>query len=292
MNAICDFPSISTNPINIFPIRKRKRPTRYPDSLLSKTFVINEDKFDFGPLLIGKNFEKKHEADIMKVNSSVYRITNSGKYKSEVSFDLASNVFETEDYKKGIYMFEPENIDLEVDETKEIRVWCIPDEPKKFVDELVCMIKGNPKPYVVKMVCQGSKPNIRLSVEQLEFERILLNKETTKIIKVINEGVLPAKWSLKGLEELPEEFKLSMTEGTLKPAKEHKIHITFSSEKQDKFENELKLHVEDVEEIGIIQEEQPLVLRAEAFNISVDFEGFENNEQVIQFGDVEVGRRI
>ena len=252
VNAICDFPSVSKNPINVYPHRRRKRPTKYPDSLLSKTFVVSEDKFDFGPLLIGKNEENKQEEILKSKNSSVFRITNSGKYKAEVLFDLASNVIQTGDYKKGIYTFEPESMDLEVDQTREVRVWCIPDEPKKFVDELICMVKGNPKPFIIDLQCQGSKPAVRLSVEQLEFERILLKKETTKLIKVINEGVLPANWKLNGLEEMPEVFKLSMTEGTLKPSKEHKVYVTFSSELQDKFAHTLSLYVEDVEEIGIL----------------------------------------
>lgn len=50
-----DFPAISNLPKNIFNNVKRTRPPTVPDCYLSKAFVLNENNFDFGPLLIGKN---------------------------------------------------------------------------------------------------------------------------------------------------------------------------------------------------------------------------------------------
>lgn len=292
ISAICDFPSILTNPVNVFPFRKRKRGAKYPENLISKHYITNEDTFYFGPLLIGKNPDERRNEDMMKMNSTIFRISNDGKYKAEVSFDLASSVIDKKGYKKGIYFFEPENMDLEVGETKEVRVWSVPDEPKEFIDELICMTRGNPKPFIIKMKSLGSKPEVRLNTNILQFERILLDKEITKTVKVVNEGTIPAKWSLKDIEELPGVFKISMTEGVLKPSKEATIEITFASSSQMKYDQTINLAVQDIEEVGIKMEVQPLQLLAEAFNISVDFEGFEKEEQMIEFGDVEVGRRV
>lgn len=37
------------------------------------------------------------------------------------------------------------------DVPKEIRVWAIPDEDKKFKDDLIIMIKDNPIPVIIPM---------------------------------------------------------------------------------------------------------------------------------------------
>ena len=51
---------------------KKSRPPQAPDSYLQKTFVVSENLFDFGPLLIGKDPEKRHtDETVKKVNSSV-----------------------------------------------------------------------------------------------------------------------------------------------------------------------------------------------------------------------------
>jgi hydrocephalus-inducing protein len=50
-----DFPSISNIPKNLFNAVKKSRPATVPECYLSKSYVLSENVFDFGPLLIGKN---------------------------------------------------------------------------------------------------------------------------------------------------------------------------------------------------------------------------------------------
>ena len=72
LNAICEFPTINSNYRNVFMTNKKSRPPQAPDSYLQKTFVVSENLFDFGPLLIGKDPEKRHtDETVKKVNSSV-----------------------------------------------------------------------------------------------------------------------------------------------------------------------------------------------------------------------------
>jgi hypothetical protein len=52
---------------------KKSRPTALPESLLSKTFVVSENVFDFGPLLIRKDPEKRNtDEKLRQVNSCVF----------------------------------------------------------------------------------------------------------------------------------------------------------------------------------------------------------------------------
>jgi hydrocephalus-inducing protein len=79
-NAVCDFPQINTFYKNLYLNYKKVRPTTEPESFLQKTFVISENTFDFGPLLIGKDPEKRDDDEVKSVNGTFFQITNNGKY--------------------------------------------------------------------------------------------------------------------------------------------------------------------------------------------------------------------
>lgn len=52
---------------------KKLRPAQPPESYLQKCFIVNENVFDFGPLLINKDPEKRHtDETVKKVNSYVF----------------------------------------------------------------------------------------------------------------------------------------------------------------------------------------------------------------------------
>lgn len=59
LNAGCEFPTINSNFRNVFMTHKKSRPPQPAESLLSKTFVVTENVFDFGPLLIKKDPEQR-----------------------------------------------------------------------------------------------------------------------------------------------------------------------------------------------------------------------------------------
>ncbi len=63
-------------------------------------------------MLIGKNPEEKDEVAIKGINSSVFRITNNGKFKTNISFHFASELGEDDEdnvneYKAGVFYLEP-----------------------------------------------------------------------------------------------------------------------------------------------------------------------------------------
>ena len=90
MNALCEFPTINSNFRNVFMQQKKSRPANPPECFISKYYIVSENQFDFGPLLIGKDSEKKHEDVVKKMKSRVVRITNNGKYDLSASFTLKS----------------------------------------------------------------------------------------------------------------------------------------------------------------------------------------------------------
>ena len=290
LNAICEFPSINSNYKNVFMAQKKSRPAQAPESYLSKCFVVSEGVFDFGPLLIGKDPEKRQSDELVKkVNSSVFQISNNGKYDLQASFTLRSSLPAEEGGtgEKSPFIIEPETMDLKVDETKHLTVYSFPHEAKPFKDEVVCLLKDNPNPVIFNVQCLGAKPVVEVDQDVVEFDRLLLDKKLTKTLTLKNVCSIPVKWKLSGVEGLPEEFVVSKTSGMIKPCKEELVEITFSAKKEQKFSPKLTLEVEDTEGYSVKQEPKAIELRAEAFKISLDIKF--SHEQILDFEAVRVG---
>lgn len=91
---------------------------------------MSENVFDFGPLLIGKDPEKRHNDEIIKrVNSSFLQISNNGKYEINATFTLRSSlpVEEGGTGEKSPFILDPDNMDLKIDETKNLVVYAFPE---------------------------------------------------------------------------------------------------------------------------------------------------------------------
>lgn len=91
---------------------------------------MSENVFDFGPLLIGKDPEKRHVDEVVKrVNSSVLQISNNGKYDLQATFTLRSSlpVEEGGTGEKSPFILDPDNMELKIDETKNLTVYAFPD---------------------------------------------------------------------------------------------------------------------------------------------------------------------
>ena len=80
---------------------------------------MSENVFDFGPLLIGKDAEKRHDEAIRRMNGTFFQITNNGKYELEASFVLRSTLPAEEGgpTEKSPFLIEPAEAKLKVDET-------------------------------------------------------------------------------------------------------------------------------------------------------------------------------
>ena len=293
IQALCEFPSINTNPKNVFMVQKRLRPSSPPESYLSKCFISSEGVFDFGPLLVGKDQEKRGEevdvdGTLKKANSCQFRITNNGKYDLQAKFALESSQVNDEPQPKSPFIFEPEIMNLKVEETENLTVWCFPEEDKVYNDKIVALIKENPNPATFSVQCTGAKPIVKVDNLIVQFDRLLLNKPAKRTLTLTNDCQIPVKWALKSEGDIPEEFKISKLEGELKACQEVEVEITFSSEKQDQFLHKLSLEVEDTEGFEIKQEPQEIELVAEAFDITVDID-LKNEENILDFGAVRVG---
>ena len=288
ITGMCEFPQINQNVKNLYMSIKKQRPPE-KEALIIKSFVQAENLFEFGPLLIKKDAEKREDPTVQQVNSTIFQITNNGKYPVEASYTLKSTLSPEEGGQEGKspFIIEPSEETIEVDETKSLRVYAFPDEAKLYTDQVVILIKDNPNPVCLPIQCLGAKPSVSTSHDTVLFERALLGKTLTKTLTLTNTCPLKVKWRLTKTDALPEEFEVKPISGTLLPFREEPIDITFKSITQKKFLENITLEVEDVEGLGIKQEDKNIAIDAEAFNITLNEQM--TVDQILDFEAVRVG---
>jgi hydrocephalus-inducing protein len=152
---------------------------------------------------------------------------------------------------KSPFIIEPTELSLDIDQTLPVRIYAFPDQAQLYTDQVVILIKDNPNPVILPIQCLGAKPGVAVSHDTVQFERALLNKTLTKTLTLTNTCPLKVNWRLKKTENLPAEFTVKPTSGTLLPFKEEGIDITFKSISQKKFLETIVLEVDDVEGLGI-----------------------------------------
>lgn len=107
---------------------KKSRPIE-KDAIIIKSFIQQEGVFEFGPLLIKKDAEKRQDPKVQEVNSTIFQITNNGKYKVDAVFTLRSTLSVEEGGAEGKspFIVEPSECSLNMDETLQLRVYAFPE---------------------------------------------------------------------------------------------------------------------------------------------------------------------
>ncbi len=248
--------------------------------------------FDFGPLLIGKDFEKRH-TDKCKINAAELHISNAGNYALHVDFFLRSQSEEFKSDNKSPFYFEPASMDIPVrnEEPFHLKMWALPDKPIDYKDCLICVIKDNPKPVLFYLSCIGSEPTAEADSDLLEFEKLLVGQNASKVLKIKNTGKIKINWELAGIDKLPTQFKLSPAEGKgmLKPGEATDIQIEFTATEQKQYEQEITLLVNDEETNDLKQQPKPIKIKAESYVISVAPRFPVEGKMELDFGAVRVG---
>ena len=277
---------------------------------------------DFGYILITNDPNRELEK-YKATNRKTLRFTNNGKYDLKVDFTFLSSMnfdglgfklpyipgqstdpnFEApQDPKakgkppkknepntetKTPFLLPKNSIEIKIGQTAELDVYAFPMKQTEYKDELICLIEDNPIPTRVLLTCKGAEPKVDLESDNIEFEKLVINQSRTKYLKMKNVSEVNCKWALTGLESLPNVFKIEPVNGIIEKGKEVSIAVTFCSEKQDKFQYQFNLDIEDNLDYGVKLDPKPIKLNAEAFEVSVDLV-IDNEGKIIDFGNVKV----
>ena len=276
----CAYPHMSQNYQSIY---YRKIKSKAPGQIVSKQYIVSQSNYEFGPLLVGRSKDDYKEKYLE--SKDTFRITNSGLFDMHVDFSFLKD----EDGK--VFVVEPEQLDLAVDETTDVTVYAFPEEEGEFTDKLVCNVKNNPEPFEIAIMCHGDVPKIITDIEPsmdeegnpiegaplaVEFQRLLLKRRDTRVVTIKNTSQLAAKWNLTGVGEeegfnCGKEFEISPTQGMLMPGQKEEITISFHAIEKETFEKEIVLEWIDVDDLLSEKLKLPIKVTAEAYEIDFTF---------------------
>ncbi|XP_073706753.1 hydrocephalus-inducing protein homolog [Garra rufa] len=280
---ICAFPTISRDPKIVF---ARCKKSLRPESGLQKTYIIQSDLYEFGPLLCGKTRDRYKEAKYPE-NMDKLVIHNTSKMEAEIHFCFQH------DTKATTFLLDPPNMTLKPNERKLLMVWAYPNTPKCIEDSLVCCIKGNPEPVVFRLSCIGVRPELELDRKLLQFDKTPPYRKETQSLCLCNNTLMPAAWRLRGLEMLGDEFSVSQNKGIIMPHSDFKLHMYFIAKNPVKLKRAISLEVSDVENIlGIVQHSENIQIIAEAYDIAVDITIPEDSDGSLDFGTIKVSEEV
>ena len=178
-SAVCEVPRVNQDARNVF--MNRLKAPRAVDKV-HKKFVISRSRYEFGPLLIGKDRETAlaaaglegpaEEGGVLELtaaevqtlgNAEQFRISNNGLFPAHVDFAFMHG----DGAQPSPFVVEPTSLDLDVQETKSITLWAFPaeaksDEAKSYEDILVCSVKDNPEVVQFPVSCLGASPGVEL----------------------------------------------------------------------------------------------------------------------------------
>jgi len=269
-SGICEVPKINDTSRSFFVKSIKNVSADGPPPM--RRFVTSTNTYSFGPLLTFKKPEwrlltsedPEEQAKVQLVantNSDIVRLSNNGRYKCTV--DLAFEDYSDE--VRDVFVVEPNTVELEEGETKDVKVWAFPQAVKEFKNTLVACVSNNPFPIKYDMKCWGVEPTVDVigpwdealkAAEQavadcqdkklvkdletklaslkealtLDFDRILINKTENRTFELKNTCLLPVTWEID-----PGDFKdspnvrITPMSGEIKVGATQVIKIEFTS---------------------------------------------------------------
>ena len=113
---VCTFPKISCEPRVVFPGKKKSREA--PTDIVHKKFLLAENLFDFGPLLVGNNRERVREGKFPEYVETL-TIQSGSPLDAEVSFCFLD---ESADRSEVCFYLDPPELTLKPHEIKTLKV--------------------------------------------------------------------------------------------------------------------------------------------------------------------------
>ncbi|KAJ7536387.1 hypothetical protein O6H91_12G067600 [Diphasiastrum complanatum] len=280
-------------------IKRQKRP------------LLSEGILDFGPLPVGKSSEgfpdlpgSQHCIKVEIQNTGVFDLHAEIEliYSSDTIPQLSKNQAkrqERKNIKQSPFLFHPELMDLKVEETQDLNIYAYPNQGFLGVLEgrLICNVKDNPNLIQFQLRCLADTPRLELDLTVITFGQLLIGCEDHKDITIRNVCSLPVHWKIVGLENGPDEFRLSENKGSLLAHTIATIKVNFKAKQEKLFNQKLKLQVlEDKDSMQILQE-LPMSISAEAYKIEVSIKYPNPPEEMppsggINYGTVKVAENL
>lgn len=174
------------------------------------------------------------------------------------------------------------------------QVFAFPGKVEKIADALVCSVALNPEPVVVPLRAVGTKPDVEIrgmgkdGKEGIKFQRLLLGKRDTRTFELHNHSLLPVKWWLDKVADLPPELSVSPTEGVLPAREAATVRVELAAKTPRQVAGSVSLRVQDERGVMPVAQDATIVIAGEAYAISTDVQYPAADKPGIDFGTVRV----
>ncbi|KAL5961681.1 hypothetical protein TSMEX_010586 [Taenia solium] len=191
----CQLPRLVIEPRKMFSKIEECYPLNKPPR---KTFIIDKNCFQFGPLLAGKSRDRILAGDY-KENVTELRLQNDGPHSVEVKLAFEDNG-DGENFAVS-----PSEIHIGRDDVQVAKVYALPTSIINATSKLIGWIKDNPEPIKLDFAVIGVLPNLTVQTKVVNFGKVPLNSENRterqKII-ILNPTLIPVAWKCEVLESV------------------------------------------------------------------------------------------
>ncbi|KAL8431118.1 hypothetical protein Efla_004639 [Eimeria flavescens] len=311
--ATCCIPQLANFPHGCFLCAQEDRGD---NQLLKKTYVVNERRFEWGPLLNGRSatvvkslYSKgtaseelqslaipQELADFMTPlilrNASPFNTMVKGSFAGGLGLEGADatrgrKLAKSQAMEPPFLLF-PSELMLAKNSTAQMHLWCLPKYEGEIADKLVLSLSENPHPYEVKISSCCVSPKINVQPENITFGRILTATSAKRTIQIENPTPFPLKWNFASQEPSNKCFAFSPERGgILEPFCKQKLEVEYeASVKPSTAQCRLAFKCMDVEGISISSETKTVSVSAEAFSIECGLD-LPSKPHVLDFGKVQ-----
>jgi hypothetical protein len=219
--------------------------------------LISDNNTTLGPALTDGKNNAQLQLQLQQSNSDIMRLTNDGRFKCSITL-----TFQDSD---NIFFIDPTHVELEENETAEVRVWAFPTQVQEYKNTIIATISLNPNPLFFPISCYGSSPEVQFdgswtenlqitesalavcvdkkSIKELEskislykecstidFGRILIGKSDVRTFEIRNTSSLMVAWEII-LNDFTESLYLNITplKGIIAVNCSQSVTLSFSS---------------------------------------------------------------
>ncbi|OQV16015.1 Hydrocephalus-inducing protein-like protein [Hypsibius exemplaris] len=221
VKGICQYTNLFANLARIFP------PSIWVEQIvedrLAPVYVEGDKKLYFGPLLAGK---KKVDILADKCPQNVYSFTlkNHHKRNLNVHFNIAKHQGinpKDKSISPTDFSIVPDRCFLHSKAEQTFKFYAHPNASGRCEDTILAFTEYNPIPTTIVLSALSVKPQAEVLTKNVFIEKVPIREISAGNIEVRNKSaLLPIRWRLLGIDQLPPEFIFESREGTLKASSE------------------------------------------------------------------------
>jgi hydrocephalus-inducing protein len=272
----CAYPELDRSPTVMFP-KVVKQPST--TKILRGVFVESISTFDFGPLLVGRSRDNL-KSEPNKGNCVHIKLKNVSGQVAEISAGLET------DLGFDCFTLDPFKSTIPAGGEEVMRLWAYPRDATPRTDRLFLCIQNNPEPVVIDLKVEGVAHSLEFESKTVAFDRVLLHRKDTQILKMTNTTRLPVAFRVVGVEALGDGFSVGQLEGKVPAKSDFHLPIYFKASKAHSIRKPIRIEYGDTDTgpsgAGMTGSES-IMVTAESYDVMLALTFPKNSEHCLDY---------